>query len=82
MAQGCLGVRACVLVVCEELLDEVLSIYADVFPASVIKAKFAGTYLLHDVLIILTVKRRIAGKKNVSDDTGGPNIALTRVVLV
>jgi hypothetical protein len=75
MAQGCLGVRACVLVVGEELLNEILSIDADVFPASIVKAKFAGAHFLHDVLIVLTVKGWIAGKKNVSDDTGRPNIA-------
>lgn len=71
-----MGGRAYVLVVGEELFDEVLSIDADVFPASVVKAKFAGTDLLHDVLIVLTVKWGIAGKKNVSDDTSRPNIAL------
>ncbi len=77
MTQGCLGVRACVLVVSEKLLDEVLSIGANVFPASIVKAKFACTNLLHDILIVLTVKGGIAGKKNVSNNTSGPDIALT-----
>ena len=77
MTEGCLGVRACVLVVSEKLLDEVLSIGANVFPTSIVKAKFACTNLFHDILIVLTVEGGIAGKKNVSNNTSGPDIALT-----
>ena len=76
MAKGCLCIRACVLVVSEQLLYEVLRIATDTFPARFVETEFACADLLHDILVILTVKGGIAGKENIRDHTGGPDITL------
>jgi hypothetical protein len=70
------------LLVGEELLDEVLSLVGDVLPGLVVEVEGALTDLAHDLLVGLSVEGRLSGKKDVGDDTAGPDIALGVVVLV
>ena len=82
MLEG-LGGRGSLLgVVSEEGADEALAVLRDGLPDAVIEGESTFAHLLHDILIRLTIEGRHTRKNDVSDDTGGPDIALLVVVLV
>ena len=82
MREGLLSGWAGLRIVGEKILDEQLGVVRDGLPTAVIEVEGALTHLLHDVLVALAVERRHTGEEDISDDTGGPDIAFVVVVLV
>jgi len=82
MLEGLGGRGSLLRVVGEEGADEALAVLRDGLPDAVIEGESTLAHLLHDILIRLTIEGRHTRKNDVSDDTGGPDIALLVVVLV
>ena len=82
MREGLLSGWAGLRIVGEKILDEQLGVVRDGLPTAVIEVEGALTHLLHDVLVALAVEGRHAGEEDVSDDTGGPDIAFVVIVLI
>ena len=76
------GGRSLCGAVSEECTDERLAVLGDRLPCAVFEAELSLFNLLHDLLVGLTIEGRHARKKDESDNTARPQIALLVVVLV
>jgi len=66
----------------KEARDEIFGVLRDGVPALVVEVELAESDLLHDFLVALAVEGRHTREQDVDNDTGGPDVALGRVVLV
>jgi len=62
--------------------DEGLSVLRNRLPYAIFKGKLTLSNLFHDLLVCLSVERRLTREQDVGDDTTGPDVALVVVVLV
>ena len=82
MLEGLSCRRALLRVIGQQRTDKVFAVLRDCLPDAVIEVECALTHLLHNILIGLSIERGHSRKKDICDDTTGPDIALLVVVLV